>query len=1005
MRGEYGVGSHSRGGSGGQEACASDAKDDAVDMRSTGEGADCSLGLHSQHPLSDPIDGPSARAKADDGSAIYARAQTCTPSPRQGAHVLVYPPDLVGSCTGIPRIFEGQGLQHLLRHPGPRIDDLSVDQCFDNAIKQTQCLGWFIATLPTASLPCASKISDRICVLCDRIVDLHSFFTIVGPTDHPSFDARSAKTLERNRGVRGFVIGLKSRFRVLTNADWVRPGTFDVRDAVMAWLRGLALLGPLHTTAKQQSSEPFLRGVTLKSAKDDKEREDKKYPGGLRNPNSAVAQSPSLRRTGARVRQVFEKIGTLGPLRSQILEVIQQMGTSKCQGFPPELIATASNLLRSEFGLENRLHHAGFDADLWAALLTDANDPELEVPRWLAEGCPTGIGDSIIAPCGVFPPATGISSAIQASKVHALLSEQQQWRHESHKNYVSFYIDDGRLAEDEVRRIADKDFIERFRSWDEVVTRWPKAIASKVALIVKERDDGTTKVRMVIDLRRSGGNGDVILPERVVLPRLSDLTASIGNLLDRSQAADRVELAVVDFEDAFHTLSLRERDRGVMAIRTLNGWAVFRRLCCGMAAAPLVWCRVGAAAGRLGQSLFLPHELRLQIFVDDPAIVTQGTPEIRHWRFGVLLLFWSVLGFRFNWPKAHRGHTVPWIGAQVTVKTQDHVAGVLAELNPKKFCEIKGCVNKLRKAKGMVDLKVVKTLAGQLSWASGLFPWIRSFNTMLWGAIAAHTAEQARTKWSAKKRPMQLFFVVRITRALDWIAALFAGAIRGVAGKRLSIQRWIPSGEAWRVGRVAIRTDASPFGCGGILFIEEWPAQWFAQEWTDSDAEIFGATLGDPAWQAEWELIALLLAVDAWIAHLRDQRALLVQLDATAALYTAARGAGRTPVMNAIAAEIALRMESAGATAIPEHLCGTLNFECDALSRLSQGADLPPALTTVSRIKTRTLGANFFLAWPRAALKKPTHPNPKSLQKNGRLQPVGQEARKKRKRNGAGRWP
>ena len=61
------------------------------------------------------------------------------------------------------------------------------------------------------------------------------------------------------------------------------------------------------------------------------------------------------------------------------------------------------------------------------------------------------------------------------------------------------------MAEDEVCRIADKGFIERFRSWDEVVARWPKAIASKVALIVKERDDGTTKVRMVIDLRRSGG--------------------------------------------------------------------------------------------------------------------------------------------------------------------------------------------------------------------------------------------------------------------------------------------------------------------------------------------------------------------------------------------------------------------------------------------------------------------------------------------------------------------
>ena len=133
-----------------------------------------------------------------------------------------------------------------------------------------------------------------------------------------------------------------------------------------------------------------------------------------------------------------------------------------------------------------------------------------------------------------------------------------------------------------------------------------------MALIVKERDDGTLKVRMVIDLRRSGGNGEVNLPERVVLPRLSDFTASITNLLESSQTPGPphpdhgYELAVVDFEDAFHTLALKESDRGVMTIRTVNGWAVFRRLCCGMAAAPLVWCRVGAAAGRLGQDLFEP---------------------------------------------------------------------------------------------------------------------------------------------------------------------------------------------------------------------------------------------------------------------------------------------------------------------------------------------------------------------------------------------------------------
>ena len=54
-------------------------------------------------------------------------------------------------------------------------------------------------------------------------------------------------------------------------------------------------------------------------------------------------------------------------------------------------------------------------------------------------------------------------------------------------------------------------------------------VASKVAQLVKVPDDGSTKARMIIDLLRSGGNGDVVLPDRVVL---SYLTAGLLGLMD-----------------------------------------------------------------------------------------------------------------------------------------------------------------------------------------------------------------------------------------------------------------------------------------------------------------------------------------------------------------------------------------------------------------------------------------------------------------------------------------
>ena len=120
--------------------------------------------------------------------------------------------------------------------------------------------------------------------------------------------------------------------------------------------------------------------------------------------------------------------------------------------------------------------------------------------------------------------------------------------------------------------------------------------------------------------------------------------------------------------------------------------------------------------------------------------------------------------------------------------------------------------------------------------------------------------------------------------------------------------------------------------------------------WMAEDITFLKATAGDPAWQAEWELYAVMMAVDAWLGHLWGHPLCVIQMDATAALHAIMRAAGRTPAMNAIAAEVALRLEVAGVHLLPEHLSGTLNFDCDALSRLQKkGIDIPEKLIKVPR--------------------------------------------------------
>ena len=181
--------------------------------------------------------------------------------------------------------------------------------------------------------------------------------------------------------------------------------------------------------------------------------------------------------------------------------------------------------------LLQNVHTAVYDGfHFKETFLEHAQDPEFVVSEWLRDGCPAEIGESIIEANGIFPPTSGPSSAILAAQDFACLRDLQGWNCEDHRNFASIYTD-SKIAADAITRIEHTRLIEKFTEWRQVTQRRPNTVASKVALLLRTREDGTTKVRLIIDLRRSGGNDGVELPERVVLPRLSDLTNSILGLM------------------------------------------------------------------------------------------------------------------------------------------------------------------------------------------------------------------------------------------------------------------------------------------------------------------------------------------------------------------------------------------------------------------------------------------------------------------------------------------
>ena len=87
--------------------------------------------------------------------------------------------------------------------------------------------------------------------------------------------------------------------------------------------------------------------------------------------------------------------------------------------------------------------------------------------------------------------------------------------------------------------------------------------------ILKEKEDGSIKRRIILDMRRSFGNSRAKVGERIVLPRLTDVTAMLQDMWKprgghkgrrRDGDPDDFELYLVDLEDAFCHFPVRREE-------------------------------------------------------------------------------------------------------------------------------------------------------------------------------------------------------------------------------------------------------------------------------------------------------------------------------------------------------------------------------------------------------------------------------------------------------------
>ena len=619
--------------------------------------------------------------------------------------------------------------------------------------------------------------------------------------------------------------------------------------------RMLPLTKTLDDADLEQDLGPPSHGADSKKRK--READNAHYLGGMRNPSVVVLRLQMVKAVGLRIRRrweafvekwprarnVGEKYGTPeAKVHKETLEMWQQE-------LHDELKARRGDGLRLR---ENVEFVSPLNADLSDAWGRESRDPERFIGQWAREGAPLGMEKPIDPSNGIYPPSNAGGERLEEEA--AELTEMRGLR-----NYLSME-EQAEDAEIEIDRYLQLGFVKKV-PWAELEARHGRGTVSRLALIVKEKPDGSKKRRVIIDLRRSNGNARSRVEERIVLPRAVDVLAMTRDLARNTPklAAAEAEAAVpawrmskpeevatefilLDMKDAFchfpiHPAELRHCISPGLDDKTGLMWVA---MLFGFAGAPLVMGRLSAAVGRLIASLFNTAELQDQVYVDDVFLASQGSRQARNNHVSLVIYTLRAFGVNLSLAKGERGVRVTWIGTVFEI--QDEALVIAA---PEKL--IKEIAEQLEtwQGAGMIPQKTARKLAGKLSWLAGILPRLRWAVSSLYGAIGAAEAEdrtgqearRATTRDKDRRVKEGLVPVKRFGAALPWLKA----ALTDMDGIMRREEPLKPKASQW-----LIVTDACPFGLGAILVRIQYQGGYSSQ--TPSPVTVSGTDVSLISW-------------------------------------------------------------------------------------------------------------------------------------------------------------
>ena len=127
--------------------------------------------------------------------------------------------------------------------------------------------------------------------------------------------------------------------------------------------------------------------------------------------------------------------------------------------------------------------------------------------------------------------------------------------------------------------------------------------------------------------------------------------------------------------------------------------------------------------------------------------------------------------------------------------------------------------------------------------------------------------------------------------------------------------------------------DASPWGGGGALYVNDLPVEYWTTAWSADLAAELQVEIGQPSGQTTWEMMAIFYCLLLWGRSHRGHGLVLLG-DNLAALESALNLRGKGALAK-IGREVAWRRARDGWRYVAVHLPTKRNRVADALSRLA----------------------------------------------------------------------